>query len=466
MNKPFQSFLLLIFLLAGCSLKPQDASWDVIALGLPERVAPTIASINMGYYILKQTHEPLFRNDTDGEYYSLLLDSWQRNFDYTFYRFCLKKGLEFSTDQPFKISEFHDYVHKTLKKVDLNYHLKMDTDCVELSFNKSTPQILDVLASYENAPSLQSNLSKATNGLGLYRVQSISADEILLVRKTESRSGYNKIRFLRYKGPGDKNLTNHSIEDFNRIYVSEMPHWVKRAYRRFDVPLLQSINLVVNIPNDSIRKIVYDCIDVKALRQAFMPDQKTFKDISTVFPIGISGALPGLPLRSCNLPDKHNRILPELVFLNWKKGNKEPLTKTFLNFEKKTGLHIAVNDATESYLVNTALKPPHPYHLFIVALDSTRPSPIPFVGHFFDDSQRLVDFALPSGAQISEALKMTVDSKDMEKLSKEVIKLLQDNYVVLPLYQEVRDFYYPKKVKGLALTKDFLQYPFIAELRQ
>lgn len=37
--------------------------------------------------------------------------------------------------------------------------------------------------------------------------------------------------------------------------------------------------------------------------------------------------------------------------------------------------------------------------------------------------------------------------------------------VVLPLYQVVRTFYYPKHIKNLVVGRSFLEYPEIAALR-
>jgi hypothetical protein len=99
----------------------------------------------------------------------------------------------------------------------------------------------------------------------------------------------------------------------------------------------------------------------------------------------------------------------------------------------------------------------------IVAMDAVRPDYSAFYEYFIDGDKTLLDINLP----IENLLKKLYYKEDKNKIIKltEAINLqFRKNAIVLPLYQEVRNFYYPRKIKNLEIGQDFLEYPTIAEI--
>jgi len=460
MKKIIACILICLFSFS-CSAQKDD-SFDVLALGLPENVMPEVSGINMGAYILKQTHETFLRNDTDGKYYSHLFADWKRNHKYDDFTFCLKKELSFSEGSVYKIPQFKKDISKLLDKYRLKSQIIVAKECLTVNLKKPAQQLLKYLTMLENAPSLKIENKKYEYGLGHYNVDSMTEDKIILKRKKVLKGAYNRIVFHKFKGNNDNNLSNENVEDFNRVYLSQIPGWVKEKYANYELPLFQTVNLILNIENDNLRKNVYNCIDVTSLRSSFMNNQERFLDVKNILPIGMIGAEKGKVENKC-LPSKSIHK-DSVVFLNWRSGNEKSVDEYFSKLSSLSGFNFKVRHEDESYLIKTAFKNKHPYQLYIVALDSELSTPQSFVKYFYEKGNNLVDYHIDTLKENNEKLS-DINKKEQYTQIKKILKILEEKNVVLPLYQEVRKFYYPRDIKGFEFTKVFIQYPDISELR-
>ena len=81
--------LSVCLVLGSCSgSKDVGHTWKMLALTLPDRITPSMASVNMDYYALKQTHEPIFHLAHDGQYTSRVLSRWDRSVDSLQFTLC------------------------------------------------------------------------------------------------------------------------------------------------------------------------------------------------------------------------------------------------------------------------------------------------------------------------------------------------------------------------------------------
>jgi len=460
--------VMLSFCVSSCGKKEKnDEAWDVLSLVIPEKVSPEVSFANIGFYVLRQTHEPIFHwSNIKAQYYSTILKSWNRSSDFKIFTFCPDATKLFDRNQKFSEKILENSLKKSLNKASGHYIISTEGKCVVLKFERPEKQLLKTLSYYEMAPSISTENPKIELGLGPFKGIKISDDELFLERKEKAKNGYNYIRFTRYKGLQDRNLNNVNIEDFNRIYVTDVPDWIKKSYDNYGVMLLQSLVLLINVKDPVLRSYLYNCLDVKKIRQAFSPRQEKFYDIGNILPVGIIGASNTLPVQKCekyraNLTHKNSKAL---IFLNWKESSQDTLSNYFSEFSLKNKIEIKVNPLPITNLLHVVFNRPHAYDLHIMAIDAVRPDYSAFYEFFNDRNDAVVDINVPIKKLLNDLYAESNDSK-IEQIVKKINGILANSGVVLPLYQQVRDFYYPKNVKNISFGKNFLEYPDVAELK-
>ncbi len=449
--------ILVLGVMSFYSCSSSDDTWDIIAVGLPKVISPKIANINMGLYILKQTHEPLLRYKKRTILFSNLLKSWTRDTENKKFNFCLKKGLNFSKGKPFNQKMFEAYLDDHANFFEGGHSTNQQKGCVAIHFNKSQKHFLDSLTKYKHAPSLKSNNHSWEVGLGKFSISTIEKNKISLRRKVKDNDGYNSINFWSYSGNNDPILKKDNIEDYNRVLVQDLPLKKVEGYQRFNVALLQTVNLVLNVKDNDLRKKIFHCLDIQELRQAFMPKQINFLNIGSILPSGIPHSKEGLAKQECSANSKS--ITRELKFYNWNKSSSKSLRKYFAQIKNRTGISIQVVDITMNQFVEMVLKSPHPYDLTIVALDAIDVDYNAYFSPVIDETS-IIDIERPSLRRLYNYYKKSKDDTKIGLISSKIL----ERSLLLPLYQEVRDFYFPKHVKGLVLGKNDLEYLEISEL--
>lgn len=452
-------------LLAGCTARqPGGRTWEVLLSSIPSRVSPELAGINSELYILKQTHEPLFRKDDGQSFQSRILTKWNRTVDSTSFSFCPNTSLMFDRQRAFTTKVLRDHLGSVTSHFDQAYTLTENDGCLKIGFRQSRKNYLDFLSLYENAPSLKTDVPNAEVGLGPFRVQSMAPEKIVLARKMLVDDGYNTVILHFYQGPGDPNLGNRSIADFNRIPTGDIPAWVVADYQSFSNTPLKSYNLIINHPNISVRKIVYGCMDADLLRRAYFPTQENFHDLESILPVGVPGAQAGKPAQACIGSKPHWGMREPLVFANWRTDNDKPLREFVSNFTRRTGIPVVIKKLTLSEIVAVVFNRPHPYQLLVVALDAVRPDHSAFFDHIVN-TKGLIDFDLPKPKALYDRLAREDDAARRTALALEITNEITREAAVLPLFQDMRRLYYPKEIKDLVIGKGFLEYPEIGELR-
>lgn len=463
-HKTKLTFLLLIAggVLCGCQKPaPRTDTWEVLLSGLPVRLSIADAGLNGSFYLLKQTHEPLFRQD-DGEIFSSrLLLKWSRNIQSSEYLFCPDTSLRFDRDNPLTPAFFYNYIQKTAKAFDRGAEIERHGDCVRIKL-ASHANFLAYLSLFENAPTIKKT-EKIEAGLGAFSVETLSAEKVVLKRKQRVSNGYNSLIFHQYKGGGDQNLQNRKISDFNNIPSFEIPDWVRKDYLHFDSPILRSISLIINHPDKAVRKAVFNCLNYDSLRRAYVPQRKDFYDISNMLPVGVPGAEAGAPRQEC----RGSTVIShpsELTFLNLAYNNDKTLNEVFSAFHKRTGIKIVTRTYPDDQIDAALFQSPRRYNLTIVVMDAVRPNHEAFfeylikkTGYFDADNPTLTDL-------YQKMLKEPEEEKK-NALAKTIAEKLDAEALVLPLYQNAATFYYPGNIKNIILGRGFIEYPEVADFR-
>ncbi|MFA6433647.1 MAG: hypothetical protein WCW52_03020 [Elusimicrobiales bacterium] len=457
-------FLLLAAcgVLCGCRKAEQRTdTWTVLLSDLPVRLFVADAGLNGTFYLLKQTHEPLFRQD-DGEIFSSrLLEKWSRDIRSSEYLFCPDTSLRFDADNTFSMAFFYKYIRKTAKAFDQGAEVEKHGECVRIKLG-SHSNFLAYLSLFENAPTLK-RTEKIEVGLGAFSVETLSAEKVVLKRKQRVSNGYNAIVFHQYKGGGDPNLQNRQISDFNNIPSFEIPEWVKKDYRHFDSPILRSISLIINYPDKAVRKAVYNCLNYDSLRRAYVPRRKNFYDICNILPVGVPGAEAGPPRQECYGIARINRHF-ELTFLNLAYNNDKTLKEVLSAFHKRTGIKIVVRTYPDNQIDAALLQSPRRYNLAIVVMDAVRPNHEAFFDYLIKKNGYF-DTDNPALTHLYEKMLKEPDEEKKNSLAKVIAEKLDSEALVLPLYQNVATFYYPRNIKSIILGRGFIEYPEVAEFR-
>lgn len=443
-----------------CTVRAEAASWGVLAPGLPERVSVADEASNVSFYILKQTHEPVFRQQDGENYSSRILKKWSRSLDYRSFSFCPDPGLKFAPGEDFGFEDFAAHVSSFTSGFAARYDLSKAAGCVNITFESPQKDYLYFWTLHAHAPT-KNNGGLAELGLGPFFVKNISKENIELLRKTPVRDGYNSIVFFDYRGMGDPNLENREVKDFNLINTAAVPKWVKEEFLNFDNPEMKSLILLINHPAPGVRARVYNCIDIPALRAAFYPGKTDFYNIATVLPMGVPGAVPGLPTQNCG---KASGSGVKLRFANWMPGNDDQMARFAADFKAESGLTLRLDKYGMGSFAKAFEAHLKPFDLAII-ITYVSPSPKDFFRMFFTKGE-IYDFDM---LPLSEEYLTLLDNHGRATLREtfqRLSSLVSSHALALPIAQSRRTLYYPKEIRNLNVGSGVLEYPEVAEFRR
>ena len=429
---------------------------------IPVRISTADAGLNMSLYVLKQTHEPYLRTDDGENYYSRILTRWERDLISRNFTLCPDTALEFSPGEKFSYGLFLTQISSATRGFAPDSEITGDGKCVRVRFPRPMRRYLDFLTLYEYAPTIKKD-DLIETGLGEYLPESVRPETILLRRKRKVSRGYNSIIMHKYGGPSDPNLENREINDFNRMQISTIPDWVKRKYAYLDSSILQTVVLIINHPDKAVRRTVYNCMDVDALRRALYPTWEEFADVSNVLPVGVPGAIPGKPPQHCDKSMRGNISRP-LVFINFGVNNDAQMATFMADFRKRTGIPVSIKRLQDKEIQRTLYQSPRKYDLVIVSMGAVRPDHTAFFDYLVREDG-YYDFKLGGLREMYSRLQLEGDPNSRNALGAQMAELISSDYVLLPLLQVNRRFYYPREIRNLTVGRGFLEYPEVADFR-
>lgn len=416
------------------------------------------------YYIVRQTHEPLFRADDLQNYSSKILKNWSRTADYREFLFFPKLNLRFGPHEALTPSSFYDYIGSITEKYGVPFRAERLESGVKVIFDLPQKRYLYFLTWYENAPSLRKDNFEF--GLGEFYPVLHDKSRVVLKRKARIANGYNTIVFHAYNGGEDINLENRDMQDFNLLSSFQQPSWIKEEYAGIKFPDPRTIVLLINHPDEKVRRSLYGCLDVEGVRKALVPQRSEFYDVKTVLPMGIPGAKSGLPEQVCKKigtpPDR------PLIFVNQLQGNDSTLREYLRGFTERSGLPIAVRRFSYQELSSLLKAPDRPkfaYNVLLMILDTFRPDHKVFF-EYTSGTKSFLDFSVPETERLFGRLLIAEDPEAQSEVAGALAGSLSERALALPLYQTYSTLYYPKYIKNVSVGNSFSQYPEIAEFRR
>jgi hypothetical protein len=179
----------------------------------------------------------------------------------------------------------------------------------------------------------------------------------------------------------------------------------------------------------------------------------------------VPGAQRGFPKQDCQaalskMPKKRDNI----IFSNWRTDNNMQMRRFVDAFFKRTGVRIRLVHYPPDEFKKMLHNRPRPYHLTVMHLDAVVPDYRSFLETFFRKDGYL-DFDLPAGAKYFKEMLRTEDSGRKHELAMYTAGELSKEAVALPLYQNVRRFQYPKKIRNIVVGQGFLVYPEVGDFK-
>lgn len=457
----FLAAIAMAVLVAERRNKDRDV-WRAVVLALPARISPSEMSIT-GYYIIKQTHEPIFRKDDGYTYSSKILRKWTRSIDYKSYTLCPDTSLKFTSDKPFSLKFFKEHLGKITARFNKNVRILPNGECLNVEFDRPARRYLDFLSSYSVAPSVSIS-SRVETGLGAYAVMTIDDNEVVMRRKKKVKNGFNEIRIIDYKWKQKREDGAANISDYNFAVVPKDLGGEGYGYRSFDNMSLKSYVLLINLPDPDLRRAVYNCIDIDALRNAFVPDAVDFNYTETILPVGVPGGHPGRPPQECRINRAAIKRYGPIIFANWRKDNVSRMEAFAAEFLKKTGLRIKIVNYPAAELGRRFHDKPKPYGLVIIATAPDSDENYRMLASYFGKNN-LLDFDVPRIGKMYEDLKEADAPEQQKSIAETIAGKIETEHVLLPLYQTGRRIYYPKAIKNMMVGREVFEYPEIAEFR-
>jgi hypothetical protein len=443
----------------------RDSTWDALLGAIPQKLSLQNLGETGNYYILRQTHEAVFRRDDGQHYSSRLLKSWSRSLDSRRYVFCPDTSLSFSPAAAFSQTFFEGYISSVTARFSPVFEIRQEGGCLAIQFPIARPGYLEFLSTLETAPSLPGLYGDST-GLGPYSVESISKSEVVLKRNKPAANGYDRIILHEYSGSSDPRLADRSVEDFNKLSSFDQPEWLSAEFRKFNNVELKSINLIINHPDPAVRRAVHDCLDVDAFRRAFAPKRKDFFDIQTVLPAGIPGGRPGRLAQACQAAGRRRFEGTALVLVNQKKDNLIQLAAFSKDFYAKTGIRIVLKNLTPQEISPLLKGGPrgHDYNLVLLVLDTVTPDYDMFFDYILGASAT-VDHVPRALTELYKKFRRAGRWDDRTEMAVEIADRLNQEALSLTLYQTIVPLYYPPGIRNLQVGRGFAQYPEVAEFR-
>lgn len=456
------SFLLILIsylsLIVGCTTK--DHVWRVAIVGTPARIIPTDIHLLTTSYILKQTHEALFIKDRNNNFRSTILDRWERSEDYRIFHLCIKTPKAFDEGQFFTSEDLRKHIERILHRQKTpKFHLVRDNDCVGLEFSKSFIDFLFIFSDLENSPSKPSKIIGVENGLGDFLVKEFTKDLVRLKRKWNSPDYINQIDFYNIEAIAKKPEIMATLDDINHLFLKSISALPKDKFIHFDYRPLKEYVLLINHPEKEIRRAIFDCVNINKLRVAAYLEENDFIDVSTLIPVGIPGGKLGQVVRNCVGPSAIRKLGNKPLSLKiWESINEAGIRESFVPvFEDMIKSNFVIEKEKYSDLIRDVVE--RNYDLFLVVVDTRESSYIPFFEYVFDKEKSFVNHKISEGIKLFEKLKETRDLRKQFEISIKLQEMVFSEYLVLPIYQPIRRFYYPKNVSGLFLLDDFLDFP-------
>lgn len=456
-------FLAFILIQTGCSRKKPHV-WTALLMGTVSEIKPSAAHSDRVSYILRQTHEPLFRFDENNQATSRLLTKWSRSDDYKDFQLCPNQHLSFEKNEIFNTRDIKNSIKSAWNGI-AKYSLVEENGCLAIHFLKPRFNFFETLASFGTAPSRPTSDHRIELGLGPFRVSKLADDEIVLLRKIpNANKRFNKIVLKNIDFLSQEQINDHSIQEFNLISRSKIPHWVPEEYATYPNSNLRTYDLVINIPDLHLRKAIFNCLDVAKLRNAFFQSQ-SFRDIGSLFPIGIKGAVSQKVHQSCIGFSGFKLRSRPLVFLNWKPEHDSELRKLFAELEVKTGIVIKSKPCTATELAHHFIDTHSGYDLGIVYIQNEFSDMADFLETFVDPNKIIHSLKFPDLAKKFEQFKNTADQEKRQKFGIALNNDILNQAIALPLFQPINHIYYPKDIKLPQVGSTFNTWPEVDQIQ-
>ncbi len=456
------AILFCLLFSSGCDFKKKQ--WTVVTSDLPIKISTATAFDRPVAYILKQTHEPLFYTNGNGEYHSNLLRSWYRNELNTLYKLCPLTEFKFENNQPFDVGFLDTFFKFKLSSLyDENFKTKVNQNCLEIFFERPTERFLFDFSQIDNAPTLIEDGKPFEYGLGDFKIETINKNKIELVRKKYKLLGVSKVNFLNLDYYNNlKNKEEIIVQDANTLSDNSIIKSISSRSESSELRFTQMNNyvLMINISNKLTRKDIFECTDVKLLAQGLLVNNEINVFSKSIIPPGMIGESAYRRNVEISSYCKKSKIKDKKIsFFTWKSANENVLLKAFENVSSNLKISKVTYEELSKRIDNGD------YDLIALSVDTTN---FGFKGIFtslFDVENGLFKKPVKEFEDLILSLKKALSLEREKETALNIDRRALQNFWILPIGPSEKKIYLPKGYNNFRLSDDFLLFPKISEIR-
>jgi hypothetical protein len=449
--------------MSACTRSSSQNDWSILFQVIPEHLTTNDSNINIIYYLLKQSHTPIFYESESGLFESHILKKWSRSTDNREYTLCPNSELMFNTSENLNTRHIEASLKKVKIELGVEFKITSDYECVHVFSKNGLPNLLKTLLDMRYAPTITCS-TKWECGLGVYEVVEMNKNKIQLKRKTnfKKNNGFDTITLAK----PEVLKANRTIQDINRT-IEEKPGWIDLTkYTKFEVNLLQTVILIINSPKLDIRRTLFNCINSDELRKAFNPTIKNTEimSIGSILPLEV---YPISSHKENNVCASYKSNYKILNFINWRNNNEMTLSNFLAKLQNKTKIKVQNIDITPSAFVSALTSRNSDFDKFDLIPMAISAESTDFTSFFrplIASSKKYLSYDISGAAEIYNQLIESVERRKSLMLARQLADLIKKNYVAIPMYQVKRSFYYPSNVKNLDTGRNFLEYPEVSKL--
>ncbi|MBF0364151.1 MAG: hypothetical protein HQK50_01185 [Oligoflexia bacterium] len=448
--------IMLILLLLFLPLVSEGETYKVVIPSVPDSLSYNDFSYTQHYFILNQLHKRMFTNVTESSYETELFKTVKVHGNHKNFEFCLNPDIEFSNGRTLTVSiikENIDFFYKKgiIKQLPKGYNAT--SDCLSISF---ADPYLDFIfdLSFERAVIADpvSFNDKFLIGLSKYKIANIVKGKKLELIAYKEKPFIDKIIFYKWtkdeKEQKEIGYKTSDIDDFNRVAFMDKDPQLQKVlsnYNRMSFLSYLVSTLIINMKDDKLRKIVWNCLDANDLRNAYLVNGIKLEGQIGLLPKNFAGSGQYDVKQNCKY--QKLRKIHKLILLSFRKEFVAALKDAVIKSKLKSlNIDVDVRYADESEIINKF---------------KTQNYDLIFITFIIDHINYIKNFDIHSSSQeesITQVKNKIVDKylnlysnnlpyeTRMEYLSL-VDRSVVDNAQLLVQGQVYRDYYFPRKFK-------------------
>lgn len=441
---------------------------------LPNKISPRRISVNTDFMIASHLYYPLLRVGGLGQISSDFLDMARTMaYDSTFsgYQLCLKEKLFFSNGSQILSRHVVEALREVMipERGFLDHKIEIEGDCIKVLFTSPDKSFFHKISSIATTP-LYDKKSMFPVGLGPYKLEKVDDNKISLAAVDDKKVGtFKRLNFINSATAGD--VPEASVPDTNYTRNKKPLENLNRQMKEIIRPAFKSYALVVNYPDEKIRRLLLRCINSQEFLERI---GLRLKSIPGFLPEGIPGwnIADKAVSKSIGKSECVKRDTDSITYLHYDDSTSSEAANFFEKHSTTLPIPIVFSKVSPKELVIQMYSAERV--MSVVGFDSVN-DPMgseidgmsffePFIAE--NRSERLVSNTEKRLVELGKQIQSVTEPKTRSNLLRILHTSLIDSAMVIPLGEQTRSLSYPVEIKNIVwIGKDGLSsFPDISSM--